>query len=432
MSRHGPPRGPIFTFHHAHGFEPQKSPLKGSGSGVSGSATNRSGGARHVSAWSEESPLRVLLACDRLGYENARLHGAGRLMIQWTRALRDHGIDVTTIILREPGPLGQTVLDEGLPFRFLSRHPYDPRTLGDFVRVVRERGIQLLHLQAFGASTFGRLAALQTGLPAIVHVHADYRGEPKGYPSHVRMADALLARTTAKVFAISEPIADFAVEMQGFRPDQVEVLHNCVDLTEMMPPEVEQRHASRRALGLDDRTPVAVCVARFHPIKGVDVLVEAWATLVEDRPEAVLLLAGDGPMRAALEARASELRLHERVRFLGYQEDVRSVLWAADLAIVPSRSEGLSIAALEAMATGLPVVASRVGGLPEIVSHDRNGLLVEPEDPCALAKALLEAFGAVEGNDGSPSAAALEVAREHDLPYFVRKLEHTYRSLVTR
>ncbi|MDH3222850.1 MAG: glycosyltransferase [Gemmatimonadota bacterium] len=374
----------------------------------------------------------MLLACDRLGYDNARLHGAGRLMIQWTRALVEHGADVTTVILREPGVLGEQVQREGLPFVFLSRHPYDPRTLGDFVRIIRERDIQVLHLQAFGASTFGRIAARWTGRPSIVHVHADYRGEPKGYPLHVRVLDALLSGSTDKVLAISQPVADFATGSQGFPRAKVEVLHSPVDLREFRPPTPDQAREARQGLGLDPEAPVAACVARFHEIKGVDLLVEAWAEVVERAPSATLLLLGDGPQRALLEARARALGLEDRIRFLGYREDVSVGLWASDILVVPSRMEGLSLAALEGMATGLPVVASRVGGLPEIVSHGENGYLANAQDPTHLAEGISEAFRTLRSDPNPMREAALTVAREHDIPTFISRLEGLYRALVDR
>lgn len=351
-------------------------------------------------------------------------------MIQWTRALTEYGADVTSVILRRPGTLGRQVLDEGLPFVFLSRHPYDPRTLGDFIRIIRERNIQVLHLQAFGASTFGRIAARWTGVPAIVHVHADYRGEPKGYPPHVRLADAMLGRLTDKVLAISGPVADFAVGSQGFPRAKVEVLHNPVDVREFQPPTPADVEAARRKLELAGDAPVAACIARFHQIKGVDVLVEAWGEVTKALPPATLLLIGDGPQRAALEEDARALGIRDRVRFLGYRDSVLEGLWASDIVVVPSRMEGLSLAALEAMATGLPVVATRVGGLPEIVEDGTNGFLADPEDPGDLARSIRRAFDAVKA-DGAPlREAARSVAKAHDLSTFIHQLDGLYRSLV--
>src|SRR5690242_2377146 len=302
---------------------------------------------------SEAGGTRVLLANDRLGYDDARFHGAGRLMVEWTRALLRHGVNVTPVILRQPGSLGAAVKAEGLPFVFLNRHPYDPGTLVDFIQLLRHHRIQVLHLQGFGSTFFGRLAARLLGLPVIVHVHADHRFEPKSYPPLVRACDQALAPHTDHVVAISAAVARFATEQQGFAPDNVEVMHNPVDLGRFRPATAESRRAAREGLGLEPQQPVAICVARFDPVKGVDVLVEAWATVVSMSPRPTLLLAGDGPLRDSLEQQARNLGIMDSIRFLGYRSDVESLLPAADICVVPSRSEGLSLAAIEAMATGL-------------------------------------------------------------------------------
>lgn len=388
-------------------------------------------GAANGRAEENSGGIRVLLACDRLGYDgNRRLHGAGRLMIDWTRSLVAKGVDVTTVILREPGTVGRELQEEGLPFVFLDRHQYDPRTLMDFVELIRERRIDVLHLQAFGASTFGRVAAALTGKPCIVHVHADYRGEPKGYPWYVRALDHLLAPLTERVIAISEAVKRFAVEHQGFQERQVRVFHSPVDLEDFRVPSSRERAERRRALEMDPEAPVAVCVGRFHPIKGIDLLVSAWRDVVESIPTARLLLVGDGPMRDELERRVAELDLGASIRFLGYREDVRAVLWAADVAVVPSRDEGLGLAAIEAMACGLPVVATRVGGLPELVRDGENGLLVEPEDPDALSAGIRQLLDSSQTAYAAMRERASDSADGRDLDSYATTLLEQYRSVV--
>ncbi|MGH0028891.1 MAG: glycosyltransferase [Myxococcota bacterium] len=372
--------------------------------------------------------MRVLLANDRLGYADARLHGAGRLMLDWTRALLARGHQVTPVILRAGGPLGEQVRAEGLPFEFLGRHPFDPRAALDLARLVRERDVELMHLQGYGAATLGRLVGRARGIPTAVHVHADYRAEPKGHPWYMRAIDRALAPSTARAIAISQPVAAFAVERQGFAPDRVEVLHNPIDTGHFRAPDADERERARRAFDLPEDLPVAICVARFDPVKGVDLLLRAVAAGLDAGPPFALLLAGDGPERPALEAQAARLAHPERIRWLGYQQDVRSALWTADVAVVPSRNEGLGLAALEAMAAGLPVVAHAVGGLPEIVS-DACGALV----PAGDAGALAEALGALLRHPEQRSArvaGALRVAAGHDMETFVARLETLYAGML--
>ena len=376
-------------------------------------------------------PVRVLLSNDRLGYGDERFHGSGRLMVEWTRALVRRGVDVTSVITRRPGRLGEAVLSEGLPFVFLSRGLYDLRTGGDFARLMRDRRIEVAHLQGFGAGTFGRIAARRLAIPAIHHVHADHRYEPRGYPWYVRLLDRALAPGTDRVLVVSEAVRGFAVRFQGADPTRVEVWRNPVDLARFPPITPDERTSARTALGLEPNDRVAVCVARFDPVKGVDVLLEAWPRVERAMSSARLLLLGDGPQSEDLRGRRDRLARPEAVKFLGYREDVPQVLAAADVAVLPSRSEGLPLAALESLGRGLPIVATRVGGIPEVVRDGENGRLVPGEDPTALGAALLALLADEEARTALARRARPSV-EPFDLERFAERLEVLYLWLAGR
>jgi glycosyltransferase involved in cell wall biosynthesis len=377
---------------------------------------------------SQRAPLRVLLACDRLGYDNGGLHGAGRCMIEWSRGLLARGVDVTPVILRAPPALQAVAEREALPFLFLQRSSFDPRTLTDFLSLVRRRGIQVLHLQAHGSSMFGRLAARIARRPAIVHVHADYRLSPKGYPAYVRAADRALAPGTAVALSVAEQLIPFMVEDQGFRREQIEVLRNPVDLERFRPPTELERREARAVLSLEPTARVVTALGRLDRLKGIDVLLEAWAAVATDGEASTLLLVGDGPERASLERMAASRGLGN-VRFLGQQADVRPALWSSDLVAMPSRQEAMPMAALEALACGVPLIGSRVGGIPEIVSDGDNGLLVPVEDARGLAAAIAGLL-ADEPRRRSLSEGALRLIEPYGLETFVATLEALYRELV--
>jgi glycosyltransferase involved in cell wall biosynthesis len=349
-------------------------------------------------------------------------------MIEWSRGLLDRGVDVTPVVLRAGPALQAVARNEGLPFSFLQRSSFDPRTLTDFLGLVRRRGIDVLHLQGHGSSMFGRLAARIARRPAIVHVHADYRLAPKGYPWYVRAADRALAPGTALAIAVTEQLIPFMVQDQGFRREQIEVLRNPVDLERFRPPSEAERRETRVALGLEPTARVVTELGRLDRLKGVDVLLEAWKTVTADDESAVLLVVGDGPARESLE-RSAEASALRGVRFLGQLADVRPVLWASDVLAMPSRQEAMPMAALEALACGVPVVGSRVGGIPELVTDGENGILVPVEDAGALAAALTAVL-VDEARRRALTAGALRLIEPYGLASFVGVLEGRYAELV--
>lgn len=196
--------------------------------------------------------------------------------------------------------------------------------------------------------------------------------------------------------AISGPIEQ-ELRAAGADPARIHRLVNGVELNRFRPPREGERSASRVALGVSPTAPLVAYVGRLSHEKGVDVLLHAWPLLQQQVPAAELLLAGDGPARTALEAQVLALGLGRAVHLLGAVSDPERVLRAADAAALPSRTEGLPVALLEAMASGLPVVATAVGGTPEVLDGD-TGQLVPPEDPPALARALAQALRAPEAH----------------------------------
>ena len=191
------------------------------------------------------------------------------------------------------------------------------------------------------------------------------------------------------VIAVSQAAAEKA-HQAGIPQDRIAVIRSVVESERFAPPPDARRWA-REQLGLPADAFAVVGVGRMVAGKGFEELLEAVALMSSDeRP--FLLLAGEGPLRVSLEQEAAQRRINEWVRFLGFQADVRPILWAADVFThVPTTfPEGTPNAILEAMAAGLPVISTPIGGIPEVVREGETGLLVPPNDPEALAEAILK------------------------------------------
>jgi glycosyltransferase involved in cell wall biosynthesis len=261
-------------------------------------------------------------------------------------------------------------------------------------------------------------AARSLGLvPVLVHTKHG-RNQPQIF--RWRVWNHLASRASDAVVAVSQDAALVARRLEWVPERKLRVLHNGVETA------VAQRAA------LPGARARAVCVARLHPVKDHETLLRAARLVSDARPDFELLLAGDGPERERLEKLSGELRLESVVRFLGRREDVRELLAGADLFVLASRSEGISLGVLEAMAAALPVVATAVGGNCEAVVEGETGLLVPPESPAALAEAILRLLGDPGVACAQGAAGRTRVERSFSLDAMVTRYEALYSELLGR
>jgi glycosyltransferase involved in cell wall biosynthesis len=247
-------------------------------------------------------------------------------------------------------------------------------------RELRTARPDLVHLHTGRANWIGGLAAWSLGIPVITTRRMDR--EVKRGPRTRFLYDRIARRAVAISPAVRE-----LLRAGGVAEARIRLIPSAVDVDALRPRVA--RSEMRRSLGaVGDSAVCGLVLAALVRRKGIDVLLEAFARPRLRAAPLRLWIAGDGPERAALEARADALGIAPRVSFLGRREDKADLLHACDVLVLPSRAEGLGVAALEAMACGRGVVASQVGGLAEAVVHERTGLLVPPDDADALADAL--------------------------------------------
>lgn len=376
-------------------------------------------------------PLRVLIACDHIDHGGA-LHGGGRQLIEVLRAFDRTLVQPTVCVFRPASDLGLALRAEGLPLEFFGDHRFSPAPLARLWRRIRRDRIEVLHLTDFAATTWGRIAGAATGTPALVQVishHSEW--QPRGFPRYVELAYRALAPLTRKAIANSSSVRRFAMQRMGFAPEDVEVLHCALPEHSFSPPSDAAIREVRARHGIAETAPVIGAVTRFHAVKGMRYLIEAFAAVAARHPDARLVLVGQGPEEPLLRSRAAELGLADTVVFAGYQRDVAGYLGSFTLTAVPSLEEGFGLAALESLAVGVPVVASRLGGLVDVVTDGVTGLLVAPADADALAAALLRML------EDPARARAMGAAGKADSPRFalghhVERLTAIYSELAGR
>ena len=250
------------------------------------------------------------------------------------------------------------------------------------LRRIRPAVVHSRNWAAFDAIPAARLARV----PFVVHgEHGREVGDPHGRSRRRNRARRTLAPLVSRFVTVSDDLRGWLIEVVGIPAHKVMTIRNGVDLSRFGHLE---RYPARLRLGLPGDSVVIGTVGRLDPVKDQAALVRAFATVAASHPDALLVIAGDGPCRAALGRLVEELGIAARVRLLGDRTDVPAVLAAMDVFVLPSIAEGISNTILEAMASGLPVVATRVGGSPELIEDGVSGTLVPAQDPAALASAL--------------------------------------------
>lgn len=331
-------------------------------------------------------PLRVAHVIHSLGPG-----GAESVLVDLAAAAGSAGLELLVIALSPtPQPVHAAALRAlGVPVVELELPRWDPRALPGTLAALRSFRAELVHTHLKHADLIGAAAGRRLGLPVVSTLHI-VEDAPAGSLGRAKRAAGLAVRrrTAARTIALSDAQRGWYRALTGSE-DRLVVLPNGV--ADPGATDRSRRLAVRAELGIDEATPLIVSAALMRPEKGHDLLLDAVSRLSADRPP-VALLAGDGVLRPELEARVrADERLAARVRFLGYRADVPALFAAADLVLHTSLADALPTSVMQALAVGVPVVATRVGGIPDIVGEDA-GLLVPPE-PAAVAHAVDRLLG---------------------------------------
>lgn len=269
------------------------------------------------------------------------------------------------------------------------------------------------------------MVAPLVGAKAVVHVH------DLSYPSTaVSLLHRLFSRRSDIGLCVSGAVQKVAAKGYHIDSDRLRVAYNGIRLESIRNISPDVRSQRRAELGIAMETRVIAMVGRMHPVKGHQGMLEMLPRIVASCPDVLLLLVGDGPQRAAYEKLSADLGIGHHVRFLGQRDDVAEWLATADIAVMPSVSEGMGLAAVEALAAGKPVVAYGVGGLSEVVRDGVDGVVVPPANQDEFVRAVASLLHDPQRivDYGKRAAAAAE---RFSLDRHVQKLLECYRELST-
>ncbi len=392
------------------------------------------------------NPLAVGVETDRIRLvkflAQFGVGGTEKQVANLTKRMDREAFDLSFACLKRWGTLLEEI--EGRQGLAVAEYPlssfYEPNAFWQqfrFARMLRRNGTQIVHSYNFYGNMFSVPAARLAGVPCIV---ASIRDMGVYNTPFQLKAQRLVCKLADRVLVNAGAIRDWLVE-EGYPTRKIEVVRNGVDTSRFVPRN--DGAALRRELQLPPGVPLVLMLARINPKKGIDTFIDAAVRIHARHPQAYFLAVGESFIRDAdgvvhvdasykrsLQEQVDRLGLTERFRFTGLRKDVPQVLAAAAVSVLPSLSEGISNTLLESMAAGVPVVASRVGGTPEAITHGQHGLLVEPQDPQGLADAVCAILDDPALADRLSRQGRERMVAEFSFEAVVRRTEEIYRELL--
>jgi glycosyltransferase involved in cell wall biosynthesis len=388
-----------------------------------------------------ERRIKILRVIARLNMGGPALHVA-----YLTAGLRERGYDTTLVagsLARGEDSMAFVAEGRGVDVVRIDELGREISPLRDVVatlrlaRLIRRERPDILHTHTAKAGTVGRVAALLAGRhrPPIV-VHTFHGHVLRGYfgplrSTVFRLLERWLAGHTTALIAVSPQVRDDLVALHVAPPERFVVIRLGIELGERVAGARDGRVESRRYLGIPPDRFAVGWIGRMTAVKRTDDVLVAFKRLREDGVDAVLCMVGDGPDRPQLEQRAHELGIVRDTLFLGYQEEVAQFYAAFDALVLPSSNEGTPVSAIEALAAGRPVVATRVGGVPDVVEEGKDGFLVEPGATEELADRLAQLAADPELRGRMGRAGRDRVLPRYAVHRLVDDVDRLYRSLLS-
>ncbi len=387
-------------------------------------------------------PIRILRVIARLNMGGPALH-----VSYLSAGLRDRGYETTLVaghVSLGEQSMAYVAEEQGVPVLLMPHLHREISPIQDalatfrLARMIRERRPHILHTHTAKAGAIGRMAAVLAGRarPPIV-VHTFHGHVLRGYFGRYRTAifrglERMLARVADTLIAVSPEVRDDLVALRVAPPEKFTVIRLGIELDERVAAAREARQRTRRVMGVPEHRFLVGWIGRMTGVKrGADVL-RAFRLLRDRGIDATLCMVGDGPEREQLEQLASELGLMHDCLFAGYQEDVAPFFAAFDAFVLPSANEGTPVTAIESLASGCPVVATRVGGVPDVVEDGEDGFLVEPGDLEALADRLARLASDPELRERMGAAGRERILPRYAVERLIDDVDGLYRTLLAR
>lgn len=361
--------------------------------------------------------------------EDLKIGGAERVIADTALGLDRKKYEVSVWCVSRGGETAADLREKGIEVKILGISSYrNPLNISRLKRLLKTSRPDIVHTHGYFASVIGRIAARRANIPVILtHVHSTYWE----YRKRHLLIERKLSRFTDKIICCSKAVEDFVKNFEKITDNKTIVIYNGVDVERFSP---KKKTASMRAESeMNKEAPVIGTVSSLTPHKGHEHLIDAASLVLETLPSAQFLIIGDGPLRQKLENQAKNRNIHHDVIFTGIRKDIPEMLSLMDVFVLPSLSrEGLGIAIIEAMAAEKPVVATDIGGIPEVVNDGETGFLVPPGDPEALAGAIIELLQNPHKAKTMGEKGRARVKKKFTTKKMLSEIENVYQSLTNQ
>ncbi|UCG50581.1 MAG: glycosyltransferase [Candidatus Latescibacterota bacterium] len=361
--------------------------------------------------------------------------GAERVTFNVLTRLDPDKFESEVYFLKEPGTIGQSLLDHGIRgFSRIQRLRFDPFLIVRLTRRVRafSPDVFLVLNCHRNAKFWGGLCSLfaDTGAMVIAVHNTGTMNSKRSF----NVIDRLFLASISSVIALSDSHARYIEHIDGFNPDRITIIENGIVPQVYENADAEKTRTLRHQLDIGQNDKIVMMVAGLRPEKAHEALIQAASILAPNRPEIKFLIVGDGPRREELERMTLTHKVQNSVVFLGERKDVSDLLHIADAVVLPSHPavETLPLAVMEAMAAGVPVVASKVGSVPDMIEDGVNGRLISPADGEELAAVLVDLFDNESVARAIAAAAGRTVREKYTLDRMVSKYASLFERLARR
>lgn len=357
--------------------------------------------------------------------ESLDVGGAELSLLKWLRHC-DRGTFAPSVIALSDGILREELNRLKIPnIIFPKQHPFDIFFLYGLIKQIRQIAPDVVHCRnGIPAISYGVLAARLAGIPIICSIHGRTHYINKNFKTWLWFHIMKLSRL---IIVVTQNIKDEIVHLGGIDPKIIKVIYNGIDTSAVIH---EVKAQLRRDFQFTEQDFIVGTVGNLRAIKGQRYLIEAMPLILQKQPAAQIVMIGQGPEERNLNALAQNLGIASQIRFLGYRKDAQQIIGMFDVFVLPSLSEGFPNVLLEAIMAGVPVVATNAGGVPEIVHHGKEALLVNPADATELAAAILHLADQPELRNILVKNALGRVKDQFDIRTTLTRYDAAYLNLI--